>query len=196
MEQLVAEVASDHLDNEAVVLSSSPVSPKASSSVTTTAKRAKKQDKGESSTEAGCIRFLPAMDIHLLKQVSALAPYEASHGRTLAAWDAVATNLKQVDSTSFAKANGRNCKARADLLIAKFKKEEMESLKKSGTEEEYTEREQLLEDIVAAKEDADDVANQARSEREAAAKRKAADEKIADDLRDASLTTMRKEKKA
>ncbi|KAJ3023211.1 UNVERIFIED_CONTAM: hypothetical protein HDU68_008732 [Siphonaria sp. JEL0065] len=46
------------------------------------------------------------------------------------------------------KASTKNCQARFTDLIKKFKQEEMESLRASGTEEEYSEREQLLTDLV------------------------------------------------
>ncbi|DAZ94020.1 TPA: hypothetical protein N0F65_001631 [Lagenidium giganteum] len=44
---------------------------------------------------------------------------------------------------------GQTCKRRFDTLVATFKREELLSLRASGTEEEYSEREQLLTNVVS-----------------------------------------------
>ncbi|RHY27096.1 hypothetical protein DYB32_007054 [Aphanomyces invadans] len=67
-------------------------------------------------------RFTIAADAYLLKEVVLVAPFDASYGHTTA--------------------------RRLDDLLAAFKKATLKALRSSGTEEEYNERDQLLQDIV------------------------------------------------
>ncbi|CAB4008454.1 Hypothetical predicted protein, partial [Paramuricea clavata] len=48
---------------------------------------------------------------------------------------------------------GRGCRERSDRLLAKHKNDEAKALKRSGTEEDYSELSQLLDDIATYKED-------------------------------------------
>ncbi|KAG6961440.1 hypothetical protein JG688_00009085 [Phytophthora aleatoria] len=77
-------------------------------------------------------RFLPSSDVFLLKEVAVHTPWAAAHGETNMTW----TNVANADSKA--------CRRRFTVLLDTFRREEMESLRASGTAEEYREREQLL----------------------------------------------------
>ena len=91
-------------------------------------------------------RFRAGADVDLLKEVMNLQPFDAPHGETASRWEAVANNLCSVygDGSLVPKA----CRTRFDDLVEAFKTQQMDALRASGTEEEYEEREQLLQDIV------------------------------------------------
>ncbi|ETL27789.1 hypothetical protein L916_18730 [Phytophthora nicotianae] len=83
-------------------------------------------------------RFLSSSDVFLLKEVAA---HTAAHGETNTAWTNVANGLKNAMSASTA--DGKACRRRFTALLDTFRRVEMESLRASGTAEEYREREQL-----------------------------------------------------
>ena len=83
--------------------------------------------------------FKPRTDIELCKLVIADPPFLASHGQTQEKWEAIQARLSIT--------NWRALRDRFNLLIRQYKSENMANLRKSGTEEEYTEREQLLEEL-------------------------------------------------
>ncbi|ORY38864.1 hypothetical protein BCR33DRAFT_741354 [Rhizoclosmatium globosum] len=77
-------------------------------------------------------------------------PFNAGHGTTGEAWERVATNVNTamgLHNDADVKATGKNAFERFKELLKKFKADEMESLRDSGTEEEFEEREQLLSDL-------------------------------------------------
>ncbi|ETI33973.1 hypothetical protein L915_18835 [Phytophthora nicotianae] len=86
-------------------------------------------------------RFLSSSDVFLLKEVAAHTPWAAAHGETNTAWTNVANGLKNAMSASTA--DGKACRRRFTALLDTFRRVEMESLRASGTAEEYREREQL-----------------------------------------------------
>ena len=94
---------------------------------------------------AAAFGFNPNHDIHLLKEVMQHAPFAAPHGKTREAWEEVANSLTPLLAR---KINHAAVKQQFDHLVKTFHNEEMESLRASGTEEEYDERERLLTDIV------------------------------------------------
>lgn len=75
------------------------------------------------------------------KTVIAVNPFAAAFGKVMESWDLVAKN-SQLD------VSGQGVKSRVDLLMKARKKEEMANIKKSGTEEEYSEREQLVDEVI------------------------------------------------
>ncbi|DBA00433.1 TPA: hypothetical protein N0F65_012964, partial [Lagenidium giganteum] len=66
-------------------------------------------------------RFKPNHDIALLKEAVSLQPWAAGHGKTV--------------------------KRRFDTLVETARRDDLESLRASGTVEEYEERKQLLTDV-------------------------------------------------
>ncbi|CAK4674134.1 unnamed protein product [Aphanomyces euteiches] len=91
-------------------------------------------------------KFAPRHDIMLLEQVTLARPWEAEHGKLMAAWDDVAVCLAN-SSTFGLNKKGISLKSRFEVLMAKFKKGEKISLRMSGTTEDYDKREMLLTDI-------------------------------------------------
>ncbi|CAC5395949.1 unnamed protein product [Mytilus coruscus] len=69
-------------------------------------------------------------------------------------WEAVAQNVKENVEKVFNVAS-RRVRERTQLLLQQFQKEKYEALKRSGTEEEYTEKQQLLQEIQSLAEEED-----------------------------------------
>ncbi|KAI8840887.1 hypothetical protein BC829DRAFT_420724 [Chytridium lagenaria] len=98
-------------------------------------------------------RFNPSIDVELLKLVLDLQPFAAGYGKVKDKWQAVADGLRAI-VTDFGEnykpdsLNPAAARRRFDTLVDSFKKEEMDSLRASGTDEEYEERERLLTDIL------------------------------------------------
>jgi hypothetical protein len=89
-------------------------------------------------------RFTTPVDIDLLKEVMFVCPHEAPYGQTSARWDEVGEHLRDLHSAEITAAG---CRKRHDDLITAFKKAATKSLRASGTDEEYLEREQLLKTL-------------------------------------------------
>ena len=81
----------------------------------------------------------------MLKEVLNIRPFAAPHGKAKDCWYQIATNMCSIYGEGAV--SDATCKARYYDIMKAFKKDEMESLQASGTEEEYTEREELLNDI-------------------------------------------------
>ncbi|KAG1686709.1 hypothetical protein DVH05_028685 [Phytophthora capsici] len=90
--------------------------------------------------------FGPSSDIMLFKEVLKRRPWAASHGETLAAWTSFATRLKA--ALTSCTADGNACRRRFNTLLGVFCRDELESLRASGSAEDYEEREQLLTDCM------------------------------------------------
>ncbi|KAG0436168.1 hypothetical protein HPB47_018101 [Ixodes persulcatus] len=84
-------------------------------------------------------RFAITDDIVLLHEVEALNPL-----RNATQCTAVTDNLKAATGRSF---TVRSVRERCDLLLGLFRREERSNLRESGTEEQYTVKEQLLQKI-------------------------------------------------
>ncbi|CAK4644857.1 hypothetical protein LEN26_009664 [Aphanomyces euteiches] len=78
-------------------------------------------------------RFSAKDDVALLKEVIAKFPYGASHGK------------KNAESITPSK---EVLMRRTALLLGYWRRQELDSLRKSGCDEEYTEKEQLLTDLI------------------------------------------------
>jgi hypothetical protein len=107
-------------------------------------------EQGDDSNHAGTrktqYRWNPGRYIPLLRIAILRSPFAAPYKTIGAAWDAVAQDynlaIKEPDCI-----NGRKAKEKFYSLLSTFRKDEAESLRKSGTDEEYTELDQLLEEL-------------------------------------------------
>ncbi|KAJ3026417.1 UNVERIFIED_CONTAM: hypothetical protein HDU68_005686 [Siphonaria sp. JEL0065] len=89
---------------------------------------------------APSLRFNVRIDNALLKEIMNFESFKAQHGSTMEAWNKVAAALNAALGFSGSrKASGKNCQSPFKELLKKFKEDEMESLRASGTEEEYSE---------------------------------------------------------
>ncbi|CAC5415892.1 unnamed protein product [Mytilus coruscus] len=89
-------------------------------------------------------RFSVADDIKLLREVTIDNPF-----RNKGKWIEIGEKL----STTTFLIDGRRARERTNLLITQFKKDNRENLKKSGINEEYSERESLLEEVIGLMEE-------------------------------------------
>jgi len=112
-------------------------------------------------------RFSPKYDISLLKEVVARNPFGLKNSKET--WLQIVENVNALlsETTNNAKFTERGCRDRVKLLVNAFKKETMASLKASGTDEEYSERLQLLTEVVELMEEKESIAREAeKSEHE------------------------------
>ncbi|DAZ98196.1 TPA: hypothetical protein N0F65_005328 [Lagenidium giganteum] len=72
-----------------------------------------------------------------------LSPWSVKHGQTTQVWHATVHGIGAITDVL----DGGACKRRFDTLLIAFRKAELASLRASGSEEAYAEREQLLTDI-------------------------------------------------
>lgn len=100
------------------------------------------------------------------------------------AWTALARVLQDVGI----RAQVKTIRDRFNMLIKKFKAEELDSLRKSGTTEEYDERKQLLTDICELMQHQKDEAKQKKALR-------SADDEKAKRIREAAMLTLRGKKR-
>ncbi|ETV98838.1 hypothetical protein, variant [Aphanomyces invadans] len=89
-------------------------------------------------------RFSVSADIDLLKEVVMVVPFDAAYGQTSARWDEVCEHMRQLHGNAMTSVC---CRKRFDDLLPAFKKSSLKALRASGTEEEYLERDQLMQDI-------------------------------------------------
>ncbi|RHY29360.1 hypothetical protein DYB32_005204 [Aphanomyces invadans] len=87
-------------------------------------------------------------DIILLIATNDAKPWAAPTGTLMKAWADIATDLKRNRRFGVDK-DGPGCKTRFDKLVKFYKEESLAAMRRSGTDEEFGECEQLLEDIVA-----------------------------------------------
>ena len=105
-------------------------------------------------------RFSPKYDIALLKEIVAQNPFAQKNCKVK--WLHIVFNMNALLSqtrTDIAFTE-RGCKDRLKILINAFKKDTLASLKASGTEEEYSERDQLLTKVVELMEEKENVAKE------------------------------------
>ncbi|XP_078364715.1 uncharacterized protein LOC144649134 [Oculina patagonica] len=94
-----------------------------------------------------------ANNLQLDTEVAARRPNSPSD------WEVIAVVLSQAFSTdddNQVELTGRACRERMDRLFTKYNEEDKKSLKKSGTEEEYSNLMKLLEDISTYQRDVQD----------------------------------------
>lgn len=88
-------------------------------------------------------KFSMKDDIDLLKELSAINPFSGDRSNK---WAEIAENF--MISHKGISLDRRRCRERTTLLISYFKADDRKKLYRSGTEEEYGEKEQLLQDVL------------------------------------------------
>ncbi|KAH7971424.1 hypothetical protein HPB49_023679 [Dermacentor silvarum] len=98
---------------------------------------------GQSNNKAGANRVYFALkdDVALLTEVQTSDPFRHSEQ-----WEEIAWRLRDVLKKPFTAGCVRE---RLNLLLSRYSANDRRNKKKSGTEEEYTERDQLLQDILS-----------------------------------------------
>ncbi|XP_071785675.1 uncharacterized protein [Asterias amurensis] len=133
------------------------------------------------------IRFYPELDIVLLKEVVAVNPCHLQGAKTHRKWETILSNVNSTLHNK--KVSLRACKDRMKTLLKAHRQAEMMSLKASGTDEEYKERDQLLTEV-------DELCAEASRETEEERQRKADDEnKQGCKIREAATKGMRPQKR-
>ncbi|ETV78811.1 hypothetical protein H257_07641 [Aphanomyces astaci] len=89
-------------------------------------------------------RFKGCTDVELLKEVIHVRPYEGPHGEVRKRWTEVTEHLQRLYGDGITVNATRK---RFDDLMTAFHANTMAALRASGTEQDYEEREQLLQDI-------------------------------------------------
>jgi hypothetical protein len=89
-------------------------------------------------------RFSTTNDLTLITQVVATFPYGLIHGKKIEGWKKVASALLSLGM----EVDHRRCRERADVLIENFRKKETINQQLSGIDEEYTEMDRLLMDLI------------------------------------------------
>ncbi|KAG9408548.1 hypothetical protein AC1031_020406 [Aphanomyces cochlioides] len=86
-------------------------------------------------------------DIVLLIAANDSKPWSAPSGTLMKAWSDIAADLKHNRRFGVVK-DGQGCKTRFDKLLKSYREKTLAAMRRSGTEEEFGECEQLLEDII------------------------------------------------
>lgn len=129
--------------------------------------------------------FKAKQDIVLLREVIAAKPFLAPHGQQEAAWQSVAAELRK---NGF-RATFRAARDRFALILRVFQSAERESLRKSGTYEEYEEREHLLTEIL-------NLQNEAKAMKSQQKKQQMLDSAMADRIREEAMRSLKPQKTA
>jgi hypothetical protein len=124
--------------------------------------------------------FFPRHDIALLRQAVADRPFLAPHGRANEAWATMAQKLRNVGLL----AETRSVRERFTFLVGKYKKDELMSLRKSGTDEGYGEREMLLGEV-------GELLNEADEKRKDAQQKKVVNTVLVNQFRDEAMQTLK-----
>ncbi|RHY94773.1 hypothetical protein DYB26_005257, partial [Aphanomyces astaci] len=93
----------------------------------------------------------------LLKQVNLSKPCEAGNGKVMVAWVEDCWEVNRIPGFKINK-KPEGLKTRFDLLIKTHCEDEVASMRKSGTSEDYTESDLLLTDMKARMDDFDETA--------------------------------------
>ncbi|RHZ07056.1 hypothetical protein DYB31_011669 [Aphanomyces astaci] len=126
-------------------------------------------------------RFKGCTDVELLKEVIYVRPYEAPHGEVRKRWTEVTEHLQRLYGDGITVNATRK---RFDDLMTAFNANTMAALRAFGTDEEYDEREQLLQDI----HDLVDAASiQKQTDKEEKAKQNERRETNGEKIRDAAI---------
>lgn len=147
--------------------------------------------------EAKKVFFTNHLDILLLRQVLADSPFLAKHGETLKSFEKVKDALKFTEIGDILTA--KTCYDRFYLLLNTFQSEDSKNAKKSGVEEEYDEKQQLLTDIsVLIKEHNKEMAKEKQKLKQEFAKEKQKfkedEEAIAKEIREDAMKTLKEKK--
>ncbi|KAG9415752.1 hypothetical protein AC1031_000130 [Aphanomyces cochlioides] len=136
-------------------------------------------------------RFKAATDVDVLREVMRIQPFSADYGQTGRRWDELSRCMCEIHGDG--SVNSYSCRRRFEDLLQNFKKDNMASLRASGTEEEYTERDQLLQDIV----DMMDASNSGKIEKKSTKMAKIKKrEDDSDDVRRLAMTAMKRKRES
>jgi hypothetical protein len=91
-------------------------------------------------------RFTKDTEMTLLRAVRAFTPWEAPHGKTLSAWDEIASSVQNEGL----RIDGRRARAKFETLIQCWRRTAAREERQSGVQVETAEREALLEEIRCA----------------------------------------------
>ncbi|KAF4146457.1 hypothetical protein GN958_ATG04358 [Phytophthora infestans] len=130
------------------------------------------------------VRFDDGDDEALLQEILAVNPFQAERGGRTAAWTTVASALVLDFDT-------RRCRERCTLLLSKFKAKMTKSAAVSGIEEEHTESDDLVANVLELFEDAE----AARYDKKQQKATKQRDDERADAMRDEAMTGKRGRRK-
>lgn len=101
--------------------------------------------------------FTAEEDLALLRQALSERPYIKERGKTIAAWGALAAQLVRDNNFSRDKLSGKKAQARFDKLVLQKRQQNAVALAASGVEEEETEKDILLDELIALIDDHADV---------------------------------------
>ncbi|CAG7714180.1 unnamed protein product [Allacma fusca] len=117
-------------------------------------------------------------DVNLLKEVIQFLPMCKPYKERSGLWKKIQANLKDRFSV-------QSMQDRYKLLMEKFEKEDMNSLKSSGTEEEFDERRDILQDIK------DQIVSDQLLSKTSKVSDIESSKKVAEQIRDASMKTLK-----
>ena len=129
-------------------------------------------------------RFSAADDEALLTQVIATFPYKLAHGQKAIGWKRVAAALLSIGLN----VDHRRCQERTGVLIDNFRKSESKSRQMSGIDEDFTEIDRLLTELIEMIDDLDSK-NAEISEKKATKLKE--DEEAAELIRNAALEELK-----
>ncbi|KAH6920924.1 hypothetical protein HPB50_028087 [Hyalomma asiaticum] len=95
------------------------------------------------------LRFSKSDDLDLIRDVRECNPFEENMRHTLR-WTEIAVRLTESHQKML---SARAVRDRTDLLLAQHAERDRRNLRRSGTEEEYSEQDQLLEEILTISEE-------------------------------------------
>ncbi|KAE8899458.1 hypothetical protein PF005_g4375 [Phytophthora fragariae] len=93
--------------------------------------------------------FSAEEDLALLRQALSNRPFLRERGKTLAAWDALAAQLVSDANFTRGKLSGKTAQARFDKLVTQKRQQNAVALAASGVDEEETEKDVLLDELIA-----------------------------------------------
>ncbi|GMF90280.1 unnamed protein product [Phytophthora fragariaefolia] len=112
-------------------------------------------------------------DLALLRQALSERPFLKERGKPMAAWGDLATQLLSDDSFSRDKLSAKNAQTRFDKLVLQKRQQNSAALAASGIDEEETEKDVLLDELIAL---IDDHAEAMVAEKEDAKRKREVDE--------------------
>ena len=131
------------------VLNAAPSAPPVAAFASDESATAVPNDSGDEDEEVTQFRFNAHRDIILLQEVMSLTPFRAAHGQVEAKWAEVADHVNVALDVDGAAVTAKSARKRFNFLVKKMRADEADSLRKSGVEEDFDERERLLTDIIA-----------------------------------------------
>lgn len=87
-----------------------------------------------------------------MQETIKVKPWARARGHLMKAWEEVSSACMK-NPRFGCKTTGKKCQARFRDMVMKYKEDNAESLRRSGTEEEYDEQQMLLDDVVPMLED-------------------------------------------